>query len=262
MARTVHPSQRMDRFRPLAPSPVARTLLPLVSLLALLAAADGARADVADTADHVQPVASIERTAKTVAAAAAATDPASVEVHSLDPRLRYPACLRPLDGSLAPGMRNGARMTVEVRCDEPKWRLYLGVTLHTVERVVVASRPLSRQTVLGPDDLQVVERELGALPGGFYKSPEALYGTLTSRIVGTGEILTPQLIEVPPLIRRGQQVTVLARTGALEVRQTGMALADAGLAQRIRVQTGSGGPGGRPVEAVVRAPDLVEVALP
>ncbi len=232
---------------------------------ALLAGALLARAPLAgatDAADGSQPIDSIERAARTVAVAqAGAGDPATVEVHALDPRLRFAACQRPLEGSLAPGLHVGARLTVEVRCDEPRWRVYLGVTLHTVEHVVVATRPLSRATVLGPDDLGVVERELGALPGGFYRRPEELYGTLTSRMVGTGEILTPALIDVPPVIRRGQQVTVIARHGALEVRQAGVALADAGLAQRVRVQTVAG-PAGRPIEAVVRAPDLVEVALP
>lgn len=229
-------------------------LTPALTLAAGAAAAEGA--------DGIQPIDSIERAARAVAVAqAGAADPKAVEVHSLDPRMRFAACLRPLEGSLAPGLHVGARLTVEVRCDEPRWRVYVGVTLHTVERVVVASRPLSRQAVLGPDDLSVVERELGALPAGFYRRPEDLYGTLTSRMVGTGEVLTPALIDVPPVIRRGQQVTVLARRGALEVRQAGIALADAGLLQRVRVQTVAG-PAGRPVEAVVRAPDLVEVALP
>jgi len=126
---------------------------------------------------------------------------------------------------------------------------------------VVATRPLTRQAVIGPGDLAVVAREITQLPGGFYHSPEALYGTVVGRMIGTGEVLTPALVQIPPLIRRGQQVTVVAMHGALEVRQSGTALADAGLAQRIQVQTGSGR-GGHPVEGVVRAPDLVEVAVP
>lgn len=209
----------------------------------------------------IEPVANIESAARHVALSQIGSgDPATVEVQAIDPRLRYPACTSGLSGALAPGMRTAARMTVEVHCLEPRWRIYLGVTLHTVEKVVVTTRPLTRLAPLGPEDLATVEREVSLLPGGFYRSPDALYGKLTSRVIGAGEVLTPALVQIPPLVRRGQQVTVVARRGALEVRQSGTALADAGLEQRIQVQTGSGN--GRPVEGVVRAADLVEIAVP
>jgi flagella basal body P-ring formation protein FlgA len=162
---------------------------------------------------------------------------------------------------MAPGMRAQARLTVEVRCDEPHWRIYIGVTLHTIEQVVVTTHPLTHLAVIGPGDLAVVEREINQLPGGYYRSPEQLYGTTAGRMIGAGEVVTPSLVQIPPLIRRGQQVTVVARSGGLEVRRSGTALTDGGLSQRIQVQTGSGY-GVRPVEGVVRAADLVEVALP
>ena len=246
------------------PSPQTALLYSLaVGLSALLLPSWTAFAgELAAATQAIQSVESIERAARSIAIAQlGGGDPATLEVQPLDPRLRYAACQGPLAGGMAPGMRAAARMTVEVRCDAPRWRVYIGMTLHTVERVVVTTRPLTRLAVLGPDDLAVVEREISLLPGGFYRSPQALYGTLTGRVIGAGEVLTPNLIQVPPLIRRGQQVTVVARHGGLEVRQSGTALADGGLEQRIRVTTGAGG-AARPVEGVVRAADLVEVALP
>ncbi len=222
----------------------------------------GFAADFATGNEPIEPIAHIEQAAKqTGLAQIGGTDPSTLEPQAIDSRLRYPACHGPLSGALAPGMRTPARMTVEVRCAEPRWRIYVGLTVHTVEHVVVTTHPLTRQAVIGPDDLVVVEREVSLLPGGFYSSPEPLYGTLTSRVIGAGEILTPNLVQIPPVIKRGQQVTVLARRGSLEVRQSGTALGDAGISQRVMVQTGYNG-GGRPVEAIVRAPDLVEVALP
>ena len=219
-------------------------------------------AELATGTEAIQPVASIEQAAKTLAMRElGGGDPATLEVQPVDPRLRYAACQGPLGGGMAPGMRSQSRMTVEVRCAEPHWRIYIGVTLHTLEHVVVTTHPLMRQVVLGPGDLTVVEREITLLPGGFYRSPEALYGTVTGRMLGTGEVLTPTVVQIPPVIRRGQQVTVVARHGGLEVRQAGVALADAGLAQRVQVQTGAGR-GTHAIEGVVRAADLVEVALP
>lgn len=253
----------MDRRRTPSSLPLLLLLSLAIGLSALfLPSWTAGAAELAAGSEPIESLASIERTAKALAIAQlGGGDPATVEVQALDPRLRYAACQVPLGGGMAPGMRTAARMTVEVRCDQPRWRVYLGVTLHTVEHVVVTTRPLARLAVIGPDDLSVVEREISLLPGGFYRSPEALYGTLAGRVIGAGEVLTPNLIQVPPVVRRGQQVTVIARRGSLEVRQSGIALADAGLSQRVQIQTGTS-PGIRPVEGVVRAPDLVEVALP
>lgn len=219
-------------------------------------------AELAAGGESIQPIASIEQAARGIALKElGGGDPATLEVQPVDPRLRYAACQGPLLGGMAPGMRSQARMTVEVRCAEPHWRIFIGVTLHSVEHVVVTTHPLMRQVVLGPADLTVVEREITLLPGGYYRSPEALYGTVTGRMLGAGEVLTPTVVQIPPVIRRGQQVTVVARQGGLEVRQAGTALADAGLSQRVQVQTGAGR-GTHAIEGVVRAPDLVEVAIP
>jgi flagella basal body P-ring formation protein FlgA len=59
-------------------------------------------------------------------------------------------------------------------------------------------------------------------------------------------------------VRRGQSLTVVARAGGMSVRTTGVAQADAGLAERVRVRNASTG---REVEGIVRSGDTVEVAL-
>jgi flagella basal body P-ring formation protein FlgA len=60
------------------------------------------------------------------------------------------------------------------------------------------------------------------------------------------------------LVRRGQQVTLLARTGSIEIRAQGRALSDGGVSDRIRVQNVNSL---KVVEGVIEDAGIVRVAL-
>ena len=71
-------------------------------------------------------------------------------------------------------------------------------------------------------------------------------------------MLGPGAVRAPPVVRRGQSVTLVVRNGGLTVRATGVVLADAGLAERVRVRNTTTS---RRVEGVIRSADSVEVSL-
>ena len=80
---------------------------------------------------------------------------------------------------------------------------------------------------------------LACLPGltSPYVSRTAdLAGRLTRRPIPEGTALTADALDAPLLIHRGQNVMLTARAGGLEVRAPGIALADAGAEQRVRVR--------------------------
>ena len=124
--------------------------------------------------------------------------------------------------------------------------------------MVVAARPLGRLEVVQPEDVMLVPRDLGALPAGFFRRPSDVVGRIAQRTIGAGEVLLPTTVRPPPLVRRGQTVTLLVHAGGLSVRSSGIALGDAGLAERVQVRNSSSA---KQVEGFVRSADLVEVSL-
>lgn len=216
---------------------------------------------VAATTDEpaLQPHASLVEAARALAARhTGRTAPADLDVRAPDERLRLPACGTPLAASVAPGTRSPAQLTVEVRCTAPAWRQYLSVRVRAAETVVVAARPIPRLATLQADDLQVVERELSTLGTGWFRTPEDAIGRIAQRPIGAGEVVAPTNARAPAIVKRGQEVTVIAGTGGFNVRTRGVALTDAGVAERIRVRNPASG---RQVEGIVRSADLVEVAV-
>jgi flagella basal body P-ring formation protein FlgA len=76
--------------------------------------------------------------------------------------------------------------------------------------------------------------------------------------VAAGEPLSVDALAPALLIHRGQQVVLVARSPRVEVRMTGVALADARAADHIRVQNLSSQ---RIVEGIVRPDGVIETPL-
>jgi flagella basal body P-ring formation protein FlgA len=148
---------------------------------------------------------------------------------ALDPRVRLQACAKPLAVSVPYGKKRGPRVTAEVRCPAPKpWKIYVPVRLTVFQPVVVATRVLPRGTVLSPEDMELAEYDTGALAYGYLARAEDAVGHRLRRPLGRGDALSPGVLETPALIRRGQRVTLQARSGGFTVRMAGVAKADGG----------------------------------
>lgn len=214
----------------------------------------------AAASEQVHPVAEIAAVAgaEALRLARPAASGLKVDEARVDDRLRLPRCGEPLAAKAAPGNRSGGRTTIEVSCPGRGWRVFVPVTLAARLPVVVATRPLPVGQPLTAADLALDERDVHALPRGYYMRIEDAVGQSVSRALGAGEALTPAALRPGRAIRRGQQVILLARADGLAVRTNGEALSDGGISQRIRVRNLSSG---REVEGVVRSAELVEVGM-
>jgi flagella basal body P-ring formation protein FlgA len=228
----------------------------LASALLALCAPHGA----ALAAAQWQPTAAIETAARSEAAAFARVAPAAT---ALAPgyelaSLRLPRCASELTarGNPTPGQRG--RISVEVQCADPSWRLLVPVAVEESRRVVVLARALPAGSTLGPGDLALADRDARVLPVDVFAQPGELVGARLLRNAGSGQVVASGWVRRPPAVRRGQPVTIVASSAAVVVRAEGIAIADAQIAERVRVRNRSSG---RELQTIVRGVDLVEVAL-
>jgi flagella basal body P-ring formation protein FlgA len=155
----------------------------------------------------------------------------------LDARLRVAACPAPLvtTGKLPRGTQ--ARVLVRVACNTTVyWSLNVPVDIHHATDVLVLRRALARGEIIRAEDVLVQPRELPGLTSPFVSRVADLSGRLTRRPIPEGTAVTADALDAPLLIHRGQSVILAARAGGLEVRAPGIALADAGAEQRVRVR--------------------------
>lgn len=217
-----------------------KRLTPLLILAAMsLAPLSLARAQTAVVAtDGLQPLAGIRAAAEI--AVRGVLDPALGGVQlapvTLDPRLRLAACGRKLD-TFANAPRNAqSRVIVRVSCASPAWTLNVPVEIRRTHTVLVLRRAVGRGESLTAADVVAQKRELPGLGSPFVSRPEDLAGRLTRRPLPEGTAVTADALNAALLIKRGQQVTLVAQSAGFEVRAPGKALADAAANQRVRVQ--------------------------
>jgi flagella basal body P-ring formation protein FlgA len=215
---------------------VNRLTLPAV----VLALCMGAPALANEPAQEpgIQPLKGIRAAAES--AVRGVIDPAlsSVElkVSFIDARLRLPACGGKLD-TFATAPRTGqSRVTVRVGCPAPAWTLNVPVEVRRSHSVLVMRRAVARGETIAAGDVISQTRVLPGLASPFVARVEDLGNRLTRRPIPAGTALPADALEAALLIKRGQQVTLVAQTAGFEVRAPGKAMGDASARQRVRVQ--------------------------
>lgn len=182
-----------------------------------------------------------------------------IQVSSLDPRLRMPLCSQDLDASLESPAQPIGRVTVRVRCDSSApWTVFVPATVRLLREVVVVTRPLKRDNVIGAGDVALRERDVGTLNQGFLTDLDQAVGMKMLRPTVLDQVLTPQHLEQAEVVRKGDHVVITAHAGALSVRMPGEALAKGGQGEQIRVRNLNSQ---RVVKARVTGPGQVEVAM-
>lgn len=183
----------------------------------------------------------------------------STSADRLDPRLRLAECTGGLHGLLAADGRLRPHTLVAVSCERPvRWTLYVGVTLDSEPVVLRARRPLARGEAPQAADFETARMRVAGLANDYVGDTSQLADRLLRRPLAAGEALALDALSPRRLVRRGEQLTLLSRAGGIEVRVTGIALADGEQDQHIRVQNQSSQ---RVVEGIVRSVNLVEVPL-
>ena len=164
-------------------------------------------------------------------------DSATVDAGRLDPRLSLPLCDQPLQVFLPPGGKLMGKSNVGVRCTgSSPWTLYVPVTITAYANVATTNHGIQRGTLLSKEDFSLVQQPLHQLPAGYLQDPEQLVGMEMKRTVSAGRPLTRNMVKPPTLVKRGQQVTLIAQNPHFEVRMSGKALANGAAGDRIRVQ--------------------------
>lgn len=172
-----------------------------------------------------QPVESIRT-------AALATLPAGSEGETtLDSALRLPACGQPL--AAAPT----GTSTVEVSCPEAGgWRLFVPIKVRRNQNVLILNRGVAAGEVLAAADITSAQRDAARIAGAALSDPAAAVGRVARRTLSAGSLLSANDLVAQRLIRRGDNVALVSRSGGVEVRVAGKALGDAGENERVSVE--------------------------
>ena len=182
----------------------------------------------------------------------------SFRVHSIDPRLQLVRCSQALEADIQ-GTRLIGKISAKVSCrgNQP-WSVYVPVSILIYKKVVTARAPLARGALLTNKHLQLTEVEISSLNQGYLNAVHLATGKQLKRSIRLNDVVKPNMLIEPKIISRGDDLTIFASSGALEVRSTGVALTDGKMGQQIRVKNKASK---KIISATVISKGVVRVAL-
>ena len=102
--------------------------------------------------------------------------------------------------------------------------------------VVVATRAVSRGAIVRPADVQVQRIKSGSQRDDAFRTLDDVVGKEAVRGIAVGQVLDPQYVRKPLMVRKGEVVTLVARAEGLQVRTTARAREDGGQGDLINVE--------------------------
>ena len=116
-------------------------------------------------------------------------------------------------------------------------KVWTTVTIEVLAEVVITKKPLGRHKPITEDDIMVLEMDLARVPADVITDPEAVLGKRTKRAIGSKTVLRANLVEFPPLVKRGDVVVIVAETNGLKITALGKVKKKGALGDRIPVVT-------------------------
>ena len=184
----------------------------------------------------------------------------SASAQPMDSRLRLRRCELPLEaGSTAAGPVKPGRVAISVRCNgAAPWSLFVPVLITARAPVLMLKGPLPRGTVITAQHLELRELPVEGLPPHYLSHAQDVIGHELNRTIHNDSYATAAMLKLRRLVEKNQEVVIVARSGSLEVKMAGVALAPAQQGDRISVRNTASG---RTVQGQVTAGGTVVVNL-
>jgi flagella basal body P-ring formation protein FlgA len=109
------------------------------------------------------------------------------------------------------------------------------VNIEVWSDVILTAKPLGRFQPIGYDDLQIKKMDLARVPSSAIVDLDQVVGSRTRRSIAANCILRKDHVEIPPVVKRGDVVSVVAESAHLKVSAKGRAKENGSVGDRVKV---------------------------
>jgi len=181
------------------------------------------------------------------------------QIKPIDSRLRLSQCGKPLTTFSRSQVNQSAKFSVGVMCKDKKpWSLYVAVEVKKIATLYTAATPISRGEPITADNITKTQYDINRLRRGFYQNKSELIGMIAKRSMRSGTVISAKHLLPPTIIKKGDPISIVAKTGSIAIRMTGKAMSNGAKGQRIRVRNNSSK---RIIDAIVKDSATVQVTL-
>jgi len=140
----------------------------------------------------------------------------------------------------APTASATRRVTVNVVVDgSPAAKVDISLRLRRYAKVAIAVGPIARGAILTPEMVAYEERDCMSLPADVYRERQSVDGLQAQQPIPAHLPLTRRVVAEPPVVHRGDAVTISASSGGIHISLPGVAVEDGRTGEAIRVRNSS-----------------------
>ena len=148
-------------------------------------------------------------------------------------------------------------LTLNFRIDDKPFRkISLSGRISLEQEVVKAAKRIGRGQVISEEDLILVTENIQKYRSGTISNISDVLGKQSLRTIQADQTILSSMIEVPPMVKKGNHVLIKVENEEIRITTTGKVLEDGRSGDRIKVMNINSG---KELFAVVKGPDLVEV---
>ncbi len=160
-----------------------------------------------------------------------------ITVNSLDDRLKLPKCTIPLETYSRYSTLKAGTLSIGIRCrGKQPWSLYNSAKLKIYKSVLVLKENIGRNTLIYPELVTFQRTDITKLSRGYFTNFSQLQGATSIRNIQAGRVLRPAQFISQKLIKKGDKVTIRAKSKSFTIQMSGHALSDGKLGEQIRVK--------------------------
>jgi flagella basal body P-ring formation protein FlgA len=103
------------------------------------------------------------------------------------------------------------------------------------QEVVLAAKPLGRNQPINREDLDLQRMNMDGIPANAIVNLDHVIGCRANRAIAINSILRTDQVDLPPIVRKGDVVQVLAESAQLKITTQAVAQENGGVGQKIQV---------------------------
>ena len=102
--------------------------------------------------------------------------------------------------------------------------------------VVNTTKRLNRNDIISDEDVIAKRQDISMLDSGLIQEPKQAVGQKLKLSLPAGAVLYNQNLDAPPLVNRGERVTIMAKSQAIQITAPGEARNSGALGEMVRVK--------------------------
>ena len=147
-----------------------------------------------------------------------------------------------------------------VTSGEKSKKIFIRSKVEVFYKVVAAQKRIKRGELVEEEDVALKKRDIAMLPQKYFENLDQVIGTETKTTIPKGSTIFEWMIKKPPLVHRGDEISILVKGSNLLVKTKGIVVEDGYLGKMTKVRVKSED-SKKIIEGILISADEIEVKL-